>query len=781
MNIKSSILSILLSSLIINFAAAQFNFDWVAQIGGGGSEEGRSLACDQAGNIYSTGYFNGTVDFDPGANTFNLSSNGSGYVYVQKLNTNGDLLWALKFGGTGWDFGSSICIDPLGNVLLTGYFSGTVDFDPGPGSNLLTSNGTNDAFIVKLDQNGNFLWAKSIGGTGAEEGNSICANANGEVYAVGFFYGSVDFDPGAGVNTFTSAGQNDIFVLKLDASGNALWARQFGSTYSDVAKALCLDNSGNPVITGYFQGTVDFDPGAGVSNFTSSSQGIYALKLNASGDYLWAKAVVGTGPAYGLGVCQDLTGNTIVTGTFYGTADFDPSGAVLNLTSSGSDDGFIQKLDPSGNLLWAKKIGGSYSDYSFAVTTDAAGNVYSTGIFDATVDFDPGPGSFPISTNGSNDAFILQLMANGDFGWAQQIGGADADAGYSIAFDNNENLLVNGYFYFTVDFDPGVGVSNVASNGATDAFVLKLTDCLPSSGVDNQVICGSSYTWMDGITYTQNTNTPTWNLPNAGGCDSVVTLNLSFLPTYSSTHSVTRCNYYTWIDGITYTSSNNTATFTLQAANGCDSVITLNLNIGPYSYAGNDVITACNAYTWIDGITYTSSNNSATYYYTAIDNCDSIIYLDLTILNVDATLSQNGATLTANNSNAQYQWVTCPQLAPIPGETNQSFTATVNGAYACIVNDGTCTDTSDCITISNLGLDEMEGFPALIYPNPVTDMLQVQSEKPIDLIRIFSLTGELLDLAYDSKISLHHLASGLYVVDVESTDGKHYRSRFLKD
>ena len=145
-----------------------------------------------------------------------------------------NFVWANQLGGTGSDIGYSIASDASGNVYTTGYYSGTVDFDPGPGVFTLTSAGaTNDIFVYKLNATGNLVWAKSLGGTGAEMGLSIAVDASGNVYTTGQFQGIADFDPGVGVVTFTSAGNYDIFVSKLDASGNYVWAKCFGGTALD--------------------------------------------------------------------------------------------------------------------------------------------------------------------------------------------------------------------------------------------------------------------------------------------------------------------------------------------------------------------------------------------------------------------------------------------------------------------------------------------------------------------------------------------------------------------
>ena len=135
---------------------------------------------------------------------------------------------AKQMGGTGSDYGNSIVLDGSGNVYTTGFFEAAVDFDPGVGVANLTSTGAWDVFINKLDASGNFLWAKKLGGVGNDVAYSIALDGSGNIYTTGFFEGTADFDPGIGVVNLTSAGGWGIFISKLDASGNFLWAKQLG-------------------------------------------------------------------------------------------------------------------------------------------------------------------------------------------------------------------------------------------------------------------------------------------------------------------------------------------------------------------------------------------------------------------------------------------------------------------------------------------------------------------------------------------------------------------------
>ena len=437
--------------------------------------------------------------------------------------------WAKKMGGTSDDWGYSITTDASGNVYTTGFFCGIVDFDPGVGTINLTSAGEEDIFILKLSPAGNLLWVKQMGGTYYDKGFSITTDAISNVYTTGYFNGTVDFDPGAGTANLTSANYQDIFIQKLDSAGNLLWVKQMGETSDDEAYSITTDASGNVYTTGYFEGTVDFDPGTGTTYLTSAGgQDIFIQKLDSAGNLLWVKQMRGASYELGISITIDTSSNVYTTGDFMGTVDFDPGAGTAYLTSAGSMDIFIQKLDTAGNLLWAKKMGGTSHDYVWSITTDASGNVYTTGNFWGTADFDPGTGTANLTSAGNEDGFIQKLDTAGNLLWVKKMGGISNDCGNSITTDIGGNVYTTGYFRDTVDFNPGVGTANLISAGNWDIFIQKLSQCIPNTGTDVVTAC-DSYTWIDSITYTASNNIATHTLSNAAGCDSVVTLNLTII------------------------------------------------------------------------------------------------------------------------------------------------------------------------------------------------------------------------------------------------------------
>ena len=475
----------LLLLLTTTLSAQMMTYDWARQMGGAGFNNGSSIVLDAAGNVYTTGGFQGTADFDPGGGVFNLTAAGSGDIFISKLDAAGNFVWAKQMGGATTDDGRSIAVDAAGNVYTTGQFTGTADFDPGMGSYNLTAAADMDIFISKLDALGNFVWAKQMGASSFDIGQAIEVDAAGNVYTTGFFFNTVDFDPGVGTYNLSALSGHDMFVLKLDAAGNFVWARRMGGSTIQFGLDLKVDALGNIYTTGHFRETVDFDPGTGTYNLTSAGdQDIFVHKLDPSGNFVWAKQFEGTGNDGGQALALDAAGNVYTTGYFQGTADFDPGAGVFDFTAVGDDDIFVSKLDPSGNFVWAKQFSGASFGVGSAITVDAAGDVYVSGAFMDTVDFDAGTGVFNLTATGGIDAFIHKMDAAGSFEWAVQLGSTDFDEALSIAVDVVGNVYTTGYFQGMVDFDPGTGTANMTSVGTRDIFVHKM-GTMPVSIAEN--------------------------------------------------------------------------------------------------------------------------------------------------------------------------------------------------------------------------------------------------------------------------------------------------------
>jgi hypothetical protein len=487
---KKTILTFILATIFVVTTTAQ-NYQWAKSIGTISpfgfidDDMARSIALDAGGNIYVTGYFHETVDFDPGVGTSNLTSYGAYDVFIAKYDGNGDYLWANNVGGISFDQSISIFVDGSGNVYVTGYFSGTASFNPIDLNDTLTSFGSNDIFFAKYDTDGNYLWAKAVGATSFDIGISITIDDSDNVYLAGHFSGTADFDPSASTNTISAAGGTASFFAKYDLNGNYLWAKSIGSTNTyNSANCIKIDGLGNIFMTSYFQGVADFDPSPSIANLTAvGGMDMVLAKYDSNGNYLWAKSVGSSNDDLGGSIAIDASNNVYVTGYYHDTVDFNPGAATNTLTSQGGSDMYIAKYDINGNYLWAKSVGGSGDDEGYSIIIDALDNVYAIGGFHGTVDFDPNAATAYLNSAGGLDMYFAKYDINGNYLWAASVGGSIGDDFVkSLALDALGNFYVTGAFEGTVDFDPGASTSFLTSEGGVglDAFIAKYSDVTTS-------------------------------------------------------------------------------------------------------------------------------------------------------------------------------------------------------------------------------------------------------------------------------------------------------------
>ena len=507
----------------VNFNFAQIpTFQWAINMGSG-SKGDHCIKVDASGNVYLTGFFQSTIDFDPGPGTFTLASEGLEDIFISKVDASGNLIWAKKIGGMGNDCGFSLSIDGSGNIYTAGYFSNTVDFDPGSGTYTLSAIGNKDIYVSKLDLNGNFLWAKKMGGPDDELCTSIALDNSGSIFATGSFSNTVDFDPGSATFTLSSNGMDDIFISKLDAAGNFLWAKQIGGTQSDQGLSIAVDALGNVSTAGYFHDVVDFDPGMAISTQTANgAKDVFYSKLDASGNFIYGLGFGSYTDDICYSIAVDPLGNLYSTGSYSGYCDFDPGPGSYMLNYIGSVSSiFISKLDASGNFVWAKSMNSWYVNEGRSIYADAVGNVFTMGIFGDAMDFDPGPGTYymnPVpSYFGATDVFISKLNSSGVFLWARSFGGIWWDEGRSVFADPSGNVYIAGSYNFIADFDPGMNIVNLTPGGC---YINKLGPCIttPSAPinttlVNDQIICSGLTTtlsaWGAGTLYWYAASTTT--------------------------------------------------------------------------------------------------------------------------------------------------------------------------------------------------------------------------------------------------------------------------------
>ncbi len=502
-------------------------FSFAKQISATFFSHGQAITTDQAGNLYVTGYWSGTANFAPGTGIPNVvSPTLFSETFVAKYKVDGTLLWADVWGGSfATCEGTGIAVDKSGNVYTSGFFNGTVNFNPGTTAAVNLTSNSNSGYVSKLDSAGNFSWVHEFSATqGGAYANAIALDRSGSVYTTGKFSGTVNFDPGkSGVTITNSFGLDDGFVSKLDTNGNFLWARHFGGTSNNVGNSIAVDGSGNAYTTGFISGSTDFNQGGGsfvLSTASKSTQNIYVSKLDTNGNFFWADLMSGSANSVGQGIAVDGSGNAFLTGFFNGTVNFNPgSGPAVNLTSTGGTDAFVTRLSTTGQLVWAESFGGAREDdMGMGIALDGFDDVFTTGTFANTVNFNPGSGApFNVSVGILGAAFISELDNTGSFVYAGQLGnGATSIQGLAIAVDGPNHIDSTGYYFGgpSCDFDPGPATFGL--NSQTDnPYVSQLTIIrAPStttltSSTNNTSVVGESVTFTATVSGSGSGGNPT--------------------------------------------------------------------------------------------------------------------------------------------------------------------------------------------------------------------------------------------------------------------------------
>ncbi len=528
-----TMLSTAVSLLMSLYAAAQpYAFEWALKASNTQTTEIYGVAADVAGYVYVTGQFSDVVDFNPGSVTTELTAIGEEDVFIAKYSPAGELVWARQIGGDLYEASVTITTDSLCNVYVGGQFQDMVDFNPGTGANMICE-GEWDAFILKLDSAGSFVWARRFGGPGTWNGSGntvrdISVDRSGNVYATGNMNGTVDFDPDGAGYVLQATGETDIFISKLSAAGDLIWAKRIGGFDYAQGNAIVTDDVGNVFVTGIFADEVDFEP-AKTPSFLFTALGgydVFISRFDTSGSHIWTKTVGGSSSDIGTSVTTDEAGGIYVSGHFRNAVNFNPGGSTpATLTSAGMQDVFVYKLDTTGDYVWAKSMGGKGNDFCHAIALDRAGNIITGGRFADTAYFDPGVNAVRLISSGNTDAFISKLDPAGDYLWAGKMGGTSGENAYGLDIDPAGNIYTGGYFGGTADMDPGTGTVNLVSNGGHSAFLQKLV-CADTSFYEiSETVCNDAYIFQGG-TYTQS-GVYVFNLVNKAGCDSTVILNLT--------------------------------------------------------------------------------------------------------------------------------------------------------------------------------------------------------------------------------------------------------------
>lgn len=459
--LKRSVLWSLFLSLSFTSAEAQY-FDWAKSIGGLGLDVGRAVATDEAGNVFVAGSFTGGTHI---ADTF-ITGYGSMEAFVAKYTAEGNFLWARVISGPGEDMARGLETDHLGNIFVVGHFTDTVVFEISESDTIAArSEGMQDVFVVKYDQNGQLIWQLTGGGLENDTGTDIARYPwSGKLYVSGGFEKRAKF----GTATILSNGLTDAFVMKIDGEGNAHWLRKAGGLEHDIASSVAVDQTdGSVYVSGDFYDQAEIE---GTTLLALGSSDMFLAKYNEEGEMLWVKTNGGTTVDVATGVGTDLNGNVYVSGYYQGTTYFQNHTA----TAISYNDVFLAQFDADGNCNWLSSAGSWGLDNCLGMAVDWNGTTYLTGMFEDVI----------ITPNDSAvgngyDIYVLAYEPSGEVRYVRSAGAASSDFGMAACLGPDQSLYLTGYYFYFADFD----ATTIGAADHGDCFLARMTNIL---GVENQ-------------------------------------------------------------------------------------------------------------------------------------------------------------------------------------------------------------------------------------------------------------------------------------------------------
>lgn len=411
---KTARFLVFLSLFFVGFSNAYSQtVDWVRQLGTGSVDVSYGVSADGLGNVYISGYTEGSLE-----GTIAGITDG----FLSKYNSSGTLLWTEQFGSSGYDRSYGVSADGLGSVYISGNTTGSLEG---------TNAGRSDVFVSKYNDSGSLLWTKQLGSSSHETSFGVSADDLGNVFISGSTSGNL-----GGTNGVVS----DAFVSKYNTSGTLLWTTQIDSGGHDNSRSVSADGLGNVFISGYTDSTLGETSAGSLDGFVS--------KFDTSGALLWTEQLGTSVFDISYGVSADGLGNVFISGY---------TDSILDGTSGGGRDAFVSKYDDDGTLLWTRQTGASSSDSSYGVSADEMGNVYISGYTFGSLDG---------ANVGGADAFVSKYDANGRLLWTKQSGTSSKDESNSVSADGLGNVYISGMTE---------GSFGGTHAGDLDAFVLKIS------------------------------------------------------------------------------------------------------------------------------------------------------------------------------------------------------------------------------------------------------------------------------------------------------------------
>ncbi len=489
---KRNILTLIIFFIFLqnkNFAQV-YNLDWVEHIGAG-LTTCKSIAIDDSDNVYIIGNYDAVTDFDFSVSTTHTMATTFADFYLVKYNKNKQFVWSISLEPSFYIGGGitakGIKLDSKGDILLYGWFNSIADFDPSPTqSYTLTPLKQLDGFVMKLDKNSNFKWAKQIAGVKTEIITGVCTDKYDNVYSVGTYVDTTDFNPTGNAFILNSKNKTNGFLSKYDKNGNFLNAYRIGGD-SATAKVdgLEIDKEGNLYLIGsYTKDCYFFNPVNPTPNFLgyTSTSSMFICKVDSLQQLKLNFNINGGSTTLPSNCIKlDANKNIICSGNYYGTFDFDPSSDSLKIY--GNNDIFLASYSPTGSLNWAKRIG-SYNSTEVMNDFKISPNnsIYMVGNFSGNTDFDPSNNFYLVNSSNAPTTFIANYTSLGNFNWVKSYKSGNqipssfvtpTNSAQGIGFDSKQNIYVVGQYRESCSFYDAQSDYLLSSHGHTDAYIAK--------------------------------------------------------------------------------------------------------------------------------------------------------------------------------------------------------------------------------------------------------------------------------------------------------------------
>ncbi|HAW51593.1 MAG TPA: hypothetical protein DCX54_04585, partial [Flavobacteriales bacterium] len=588
--------------------------------------------------------------------------------------------------------------------------------------------GSGDGFLVKFNSSGVRQWGTYYGGSNADGGLNCAVDAASNVYLTGFTMSSGMATSGA--HQTSSGGIIDHYLAKFTSSGSRVWSTYYGGSNLDEFTDIAVQDSSYIFLSGQTQSSNNIATTGSHQSALASGGTIpdaFLVKFNTAGVRQWGTYYGGSNYESGLGVAVDHNGNSYLCG-WTRSSGMATSGA-FKTSYSGNDDGFLVKFNSSGVRQWATYYGGTAFDWNYDMDVDQLGDIYIIGGTTSASGISVA-GTYQNSLAGLGDWFLVKMNSSGQRTYSTYFGGIMGETPSKVAVTSNLKIVLSGKTATSTGLAT-TGAHQSSNGGMSDGLIVMFSQC--ANGSELVTSACSSYTSPSGLHTWTSSGIYTDVFTNAQGCDSIITINLTILNN-DTTLDVTACVNYKSANGNIYTSS------------------------------GTYIDTIMNSF-----------------------GCDSIITVDLTIVSVDDSLFVSNNVITANATSASFQWIDCNTMTTLQGETGNSLTVIQNGSYAVIVNQSGCSDTSECIDVNWIGLEEYNNQEFRIYPVPTNDQIIIECKKSLAPFRvdIIGPLGEVV-LTYDNLISsinrldVSGLPGAVYTLRIEH-NGIVGHKRFIKE